>query len=296
MEKDNTEDIGKLAATLALVEIGLGSFLHTFKVPLSGHLLSINQIAILSRSCFKLKSPRASLEISFVASLLKSLSPAGKKLTPMLAIASQGILYYFGILFLGLNSFGLLLAVLLSSSWAFLQPVLFIYILFGKTSIAVAEHFFHEVEKFFPNAHSILLWVILGLFILKCALAYFFSYMAIRVSDEHFYKYEQRMLPQAKVRPRSNKSALHLSLHDLFNPLFIFSFLLTIAFFIFSNSTLAETIWGLLRPLALGFIIFYVFRVYPIEKLSVFLHQKGFTRMSKMLNHAISIIREHRNP
>lgn len=295
MEKDNTEEIGKLAATLSLIEIGLGSFLHSFKIPLSGHLLSINQIAILSRSCFKLNSTRSSLEISFVATVLKSLSPAGKKLTPMLAITTQGILYYLGVTFLGLNTIGLLLAVLLASSWAFLQPILFIYILFGKTSIAVAEHFLHEIEKIIPHAEHILLWTVIGLFVLKCILAYFVSLIAIKMSDENFYKYEEKMLLKIKMKQTSSKSALSLAIGDLFNPLFIISFLMTALFFIFSHSSRAEMIWGLLRPLALGVIIFYVFRVYPVNRLSDFFHRRGFIRIAKMLDHAIRIIRERRN-
>jgi hypothetical protein len=295
MDKDNTEDIGKLAATLSLIEIGLGSFLHTFKIPLSGHLLSINQMAILSRSCFKLKSPRVSLEISFVASLLKSLSPAGKKLTPMLAIASQGILYYFGVLFLGTNAIGLLLAILLSSSWAFLQPVLFIYLLFGKTSMAVAEYFLHEAEKIISHPDQIIFWVILGLYFLKCFLAYLASWLAINMSDEKFYKYEKRMILEIKTRPMSKNSDFFLAVQDLFNPLFVLSLLLTGLFFIFSNSTRAEIIWGLLRPCALGLIFFYIFRVYPVNKLSAYLYQKNFIRIAKMLDHTIRIISERRS-
>ena len=98
MEKDNTEEIGKQIASLALIEVGLGSLLHSLKIPLSGHFLSLNQTAFLSRSSFKLNSKKAPLEISLTASILKSLSPAGKKLTPMLAIAAQGLLFYIGIM------------------------------------------------------------------------------------------------------------------------------------------------------------------------------------------------------
>lgn len=287
MEKDNTEEIGKFAASLALIEIGLGSLLHAFKIPLSGHLLSINQIALLSRISFKLGSPKASFEISLVASILKSLSPAGKKLTPMLGIAMQGILYYLGIFILGLNPIGLLVAVLFASAWAFLQPVLFIYILFGKTSADVALHFLQEIEKIIPHIENVLLWIIIGLFIVKCVLTYAISFIAIKVSEEKFEKYQQRMILEIKKKPLSNHSPIFLALKDLLNPFFIISFLLTVIFFVYSNSTSATIFWELLRPLALGFILFYIVRIYPIQKLSNFLSHKGFKRMAKILDHAV---------
>jgi hypothetical protein len=294
MENDNTEEIGKQAAALSLIEVGLGSFLHSFKIPLSGHVLSINQIALLSRACFKLNSQRASLQISLITSLLKSLSPAGKKLTPMLAITAQGIFFYFGLIFFGVNYVGLIFAVLLSSLWAFVQPVLFIYILYGKNSLTVAEYFLHEFERYVPRADQIIFRILFGLIILKFVVAFFISLFAIKLSDRDFEKYHNKMLLKVKAPSASGHSAAHMALKDLFNPLFLFSFILTTIFFIFSNSSLSiiQIIWGLLRPFALGFIIFYAIRVYPIKNISALLHRKGFIQLGKILDVAIEVVRK----
>lgn len=290
-ENADIEDIGKSAAALSLTEIGLGSLLHSFKIPFTGHLLSLNQIAILSRSSFKLNSTRSALQISIIASLLKSLSPAGKKLTPMLAIAAQGMFYYLGLSFFGINFFGLLIATVTASLWAFIQPVLFIYLLFGKTSIDVAKHFLGEFEKLIPATDEILIWLILGLIILKCILAYCFSIIAIRMTDKNFEKYQARLLLEIKTKPAvKSRSHFIMALKDLLNPLFIFSFLLTAIFFIFSNSTTSQIIWGLLRPLAIGFILFYTIRVVPMENVSGYLHKKGFNQLGKILDIAIKAI------
>lgn len=294
--KDNTEEIGKQAAALSLIEIGLGSFLHSFKIPLAGHILSINQIAFLSRSCFKLKSPQSSLQISIITALLKSLSPAGKKLTPMLAIGAQGMLYYLGLTFFGINFIGLALAVLLSSLWALIQPILFIYILFGKNSIAVAEHFIHEFEKFIPHVDRILLWILVGFMTVKFLLAFFISLFAIRLSDKDFENYQKKMILNIKVKSPTGHSPFILAIKDLLNPLFILTFAMTALFFIFSNSSasLGHTIWGLLRPLALGFILFYIVRIYPMKNLSLFLHRKGYSQLGKTLDTAIKAIQDVR--
>lgn len=295
--KDNTEEIGKHAATLSLIEIGLGSFLHSFNIPLAGHLLSLNQIALLSRSCYKLNSTQASLQISLISSLLKSLSPAGKKLTPMLAIAAQGVLYYLGLFIFGLNYAGLFVSTLLSSLWAFIQPVLFIYLLFGKNSIAVAEYYLREFGKFYPNADQLIFKILIGFIFLKFILAYCISLWAIRISDIHFNKYRQKMLLEIKETPKySSHSNALLAMKDLLNPLFLISFFMTVLFFIFSQSSLSvvQTIWLLLRPIAVGYLIFYMIRVYPVENLSAFLHRKGFTQMGKILDVAIKVVQESR--
>lgn len=294
MENDNTEEIGKQAAALSLIEIGLGSLLHSFKIPMSGHLLSINQIALLSRSCFKLESRNAALQISLIASLLKSLSPAGKKLTPMLAIAAQGLFYYIGISLAGINYVGLLFAVIIASLWAFIQPVLFIFLLFGKTSMDVAKHFLHEFEKFIPEADKILIWAVIGLVLLKCVVAYYLSLLAIKMSDFQFDDYQKKMLLNIKVKPTANQSVLFLVIRDLLNPLFLISFAMTLLFFIYSNSSMAQIIWGLLRPLAVGFILFYIIRTFPMQNVSQFLHRKGFTQLGKVLDTAIKIIKVYR--
>ena len=102
------------------------------------------------------------------------------------------------------------------------------------------------------------------------------------------------MLLKVKAPSASGHSAAHMALKDLFNPLFLFSFILTTIFFIFSNSSLSiiQIIWGLLRPLALGFIIFYAIRVYPIKNISALLHRKGFIQLGKILDVAIEVVRK----
>ncbi len=293
MEKDHSEQTGKMAAALAIVEVGLGSLLHSFKIPLSGHLLSINQMAMIARTAFQLKSKKAALEISIVASLLKSLSPAGKKLTPMLAIATQGVLFYVGLSLGGLSVLGLMLAILLASLWAFIQPVLFIYLLFGQTSVEVAAHFLKEMQKLFPHAEQILLSLVIGLYVIKCILAIVACYFSITAKEEAFLRFTQKM--SSPIRPKKTLPSLgpfRSAIRDLFNPLFVVSLLLTAFYFTLAEASVVKIIWALLRPIAVGLMIFYFFRVYPIERLSLFLERKGFLTLSKSLNRAVVVMKE----
>lgn len=50
MQKVEVEILGREAAALSLVEIGLGSILHGLKMPFTGYFLSLNQGFFLSRA------------------------------------------------------------------------------------------------------------------------------------------------------------------------------------------------------------------------------------------------------
>lgn len=294
MDNDLTLKIGKEAGTLSLVEIGLGSVIHSFKIPLGGHLLSLNQIAILSRSSFTLKSPQAPLTISLIAALLKTLSPAGKKLTPMLALSAQGLFFSLAMNIFGVNYLGLIFAVFLASLWAFIQPVLFIFLLFGKTSLDVTNYFILEIEKLLPHAEKMILWLVVILIVVKFIVAFILSLMAINMSQEEFGKMQNFFTLQIQKKESSSKNPFSLALKDLFSPLFIFSLILTCLFFIFSHASFAQSVWVLLRPMALGFILFYFIRKYPLDHVTDFLKSKGFDQFSKSLEQAILIIKNNK--
>lgn len=298
MTKSSSKIIGEQAALLSIIEMGLGSFLHGMKIPLSGQYLSLNQIGFMARITDKLNSPRAPLQISIIASLLKSLSPAGKKLTPMLAILSQGFLFSLGPLVFGINLVGIGLGALLSSLWAFIQPVLIIYLLFGKNLLQVSEHFLNELQKVLNFDLKFLLPVLIGFMVFKAFLALTVSYVSIKMSDDDYHRFQEKFLSnkwgKKTTEGHTTVNPLILAMKDLFTPLFILSFFLTAGFFIFSHSSSSTMIWGLLRPVAIGFILFYVIRVYPIEKLALLMEKWGMKNLAAQFRAAVQIVKGHR--
>src|ERR1700733_6107373 len=93
-------DIGAFyAMQLSLMEVGLGSLLHVFHIPFSGFFLSLNQCFVLNRALlFSIASGSTAgrfipMTVSNTAAIIKTLSPYGKKFTPMLAISMQGLLF-----------------------------------------------------------------------------------------------------------------------------------------------------------------------------------------------------------
>lgn len=248
-----TSEIGKNAATLSLIEVGLGSLLHGLKLPFSGHVLSLNQSFILTRATLASGERRDAAVISTTAAILKSLSPAGKKLTPMLAIAMQGQLYYVGLLLAGTGVLGQLLGSLLLSLWGFLQPLAVYYVLYGEALVTV-------VEQLTKDSNG--LWWVTGILVaLKLILSLGVVVLAHRLSEHKVERLVEWARSQKTAKPQAPApSALKGAVRDLSSPLFVISWLVTAGFYFYAQSAIATSVWVLLRPLAVGFILFYLAR------------------------------------
>lgn len=278
-ENKKIEILGHYGATLSLIEVGLGSILHSFKIPFSGILLSLNQGFILCRAAILSREIPKNLwmtySISNVAAVLKSLSPAGKKLGPMLSLSMQGVLFNSGILFFGTNLVGLSIGMALLSIWTFLQPLVTYYLFFGKELVNAIEYLYQKTLPYHGlNANS-LLWFFLGLVLLKMLIAVALAVVAWKIRGETIYgkNYEAQLIQMAREKgakisgeSEKNGSAVWLALKDLFRPLFLVSILTTGIFLYFSQHDHARVAWYLMRPLAIGFIFFYISRTLTLDR------------------------------
>jgi hypothetical protein len=251
--------------------VGLGSVLHAFHVPLAGQLLSLNQGFLLSRAT-RLTQVRASANsISAISATLKSLSPAGKKLTPMLAISAQGLLFTLGPFFLGVNLIGLLVGMTLLCLWAYLQPLLLYLIMYGKTLVEVGDYFLEQLQTVANISPEFLLWGVAILVTLKILIGWVLVFASIKVSDQKVELYIERLQQAGRERLKQRKeisgSPLQLAMKDLLTPLFLLSLAMTATFFVITGQEVTVIVWALLRPIAVGFLIFYLIRVLPFEKL-----------------------------
>lgn len=289
--------IGKHAALLSLVEIGLGSLLHGLRFPLSGHFLSCNQGFLLCRSIKEApeneKTRLLGATVSNVAAILKSLSPAGKKLTPMLAISSQGFLFSLGTLILGPNFFGCLLGITLLSLWAFAQPLMLAYFMFGSYLLEGIQKLFKSIEEAIPalnwdNFIAIALSLV-GLKILICwALCTFVYFSDIKV-EKYFKKMEEIGLRQKKSKLQKRKTKSFWSF--LFQPLFVISFAITIFFFIYSEREKSQFIWLLIRPLAAALLLYFVALWLPLNAWIKKLQSGRYSRFGNALGYALAYLR-----
>lgn len=288
----NAEDIGKKAAYLSIVEIGLGSLLHAFSVPFAGHLLSLNQGFILTRAAMESGDRRAPGIISTVAALLKSLSPAGKKLTPMLAIGMQGQLYNLGLLLLGNNGFGRILGMSLLCLWGFLQPLALYFILYGKSLVEMAEYYASELSKVFQTTKDEFVSILVALIIFKLICGAVVVILAQILKKKKVEQYENWLMSKHKPQEESaeKKSPWLMAAKDLMSPGFLVTWFMMILFYFYSDHVWSADIWIVLRPVAVGYLVFLGLRIFPVERIVPFVSKK-FPFLGRALESALQYIK-----
>ena len=119
---------------------------------MSGRFLSLNQGAFLSKSYNNSFSrsiaAKTTFEISFITAVMKSLSPAGKKLGPMMSISSQGLLYSLGIFVGGVGTLGKVIGMVLLSLWAFIQPFISYFLMYGTEILSALAYLKKKLARF----------------------------------------------------------------------------------------------------------------------------------------------------
>lgn len=248
----------KYAAIQSMTEIGIGGMVHTFHLPLGGHLLSLNQGFLLTLAIrdanHRPNNRRAAVRtvngIAITAAAMKSLSPVGKKLTPMLAIAMQGWLYSLGLAAFGVNRIGVCIGMVLLSVWGILQPLLLTAFLFGS-AFAGGKSGWEEVTGRFGLLAEYGTWVFVVAVVVKALLAIGVGILGWKVDlgfeDRYLDRLEafgRRLAPNAAAwAPRSaidrasdSREAapgvvppLQGAFFDLFQPSFLLSLGITTA-------------------------------------------------------------------
>ena len=299
------EKISAAAAILSLTEIGLGSLLHSFKIPFSGHFLSLNQALILGKSQLSIKTQQrarlAPSQISLVSSLLKSLSPSGKKLTPMLAISAQGFLFNVGTIIFGINPLGIWIGTILLALWGFIQPIGIYMLLFGENLLYMTKYFLKKFSVFTTITADDIWTVLLIITAIKITLATVVTALIFLLEKEHYHQWQMKLLKKS-AHKRKNiehqfeqtglKVASKKALKDLLNPLFIFTWILTGTFFYFAKSEHAPLIWILCRPLIIGYFLFLGIRLLPFDQVYKNLDRLGLNNFSKILQSSIDKLKK----
>lgn len=151
-------ELAKFAAIQSVSEMGFGALVHTFGVPLGGHILSVNQAICLTLGTRgfdgRIAAASAANQMALTAAALKSLSPSGARLGPMIAISVQGVLYSFGKILGGTQKWGAAAGGALLSLWAFIQPAVSAYLVFGSAFFSGLAKLWHEMVSPFGLTDS----------------------------------------------------------------------------------------------------------------------------------------------
>ncbi len=280
--------VGSHAAMLSIAEVGLGSLLHSLHIPFTGFFLSLNQILLLSRASSmagKNGSRFMPGSISFVAAALKSLSPAGKKLTPMLGISIQGLMYNVGIFLFGHSTPGRILGAILSSIWGFCQPFLIYYFIFGKMLVQILKEI-DEYPKTLFSYEFPSVWYFVGAVItVKIILSIAIAISAPRLSSQTMTNYFSRLTSFSVKRkpttyvpqgPGRYKKIAWLAAKDMCVWPFIACVLLgSVSFWFVEGGISTLVVMNTLRPIAIGFLLFFCMRVLPMEKVAEWLERQN---------------------
>lgn len=261
------------ATIQSLVEVGLGSFLHAFHIPFSGHALSLNQGLILTQACQKTENRKeavtATNSISIITAILKSLSPMGKRLTPMLAISMQGFLFSLGILILGNNILGMVLGISLLSLWGFAQPLLFAYLFFGEKLFLAIEKLWLDIAEKLSVSPEYGLRFLLGFVLFKVLLSWVVAFIGWKyptwITEKYFTKImKYKDLTTKGLKNKKSLSATRGALKDLLNPWMVLSIVLTIAFMLLTEkSDYFQVFVYSLRVIAIAYLVFFILRAFP---------------------------------
>ena len=264
MSEQTTDVEIKRAAQLSLIEISIGSLGHGFKIPLTGQVLSLNQLTFLLNVNNKDQLPTSSsFEISSIAAVMKSFSPAGQKLGPMFSIAMQGFLFWIFNSLFRKHIIGQLIGAFFLSLWSFIQPITTYFLIYGFELVKLAEYYEKKLAQDFSFIHHSIIVGIIIVLTAKILAALGLVIYSVRTKKEiQFIDHQQVKKLAASQSVSFNSSPLpwKAALKDMTRPIFMLSFILMMMFLWQIEGPFSQKIWLALRPLALAYVLFYLVR------------------------------------
>jgi nucleoside-triphosphatase THEP1 len=167
----------------AAIEIIAGSFLHNLRIPFSGTILSMVAVFMLVAFSMHWKERGIILRAGLIAALMKSISPSAVILGPMFAILMEAVLLELIMLFLGRNLFGYIVGGMLAVTWALVQKIITLLVLYGFDLVKIAHAFYSFlVNKTGLDNLSplVLVAIVVGMYFLAGALAAIAGYQSFR--------------------------------------------------------------------------------------------------------------------
>jgi hypothetical protein len=290
----NPKSKSESAFVISVVEIALGSLIHGIKIPLGGHFLSMMQILFLVR--FRKHNPdsrwTSESEISIAAALFKSLSPMGKKLTPMLALTAQGFIFSTTRALFRSDYF----AAALGSVWGFVQPLFMAYLIFGRNLVDSLHWAIEKTQAVSIPVFESLIGVWLGLVVLKVTIVLIWVHRELnnKFNTEWLEKQIQHQHINHKVT-QTEHSLLKRYFKAVTQPMFLVSSAMLVLFFYFSehpNKSLVEWIVLALRPFGAMALIVFLFPYLIGEKTIKLINRMGFVSIASTLQGTLKILKD----
>jgi nucleoside-triphosphatase THEP1 len=304
ISRRDDERIGAFAGVGGLVEVGLGSILHAYRVPLKGQALAYLQNLLLVAFGNQLGG-RGLVRISFITAMLKAFSPMGNPLRPMAYIFLQGCAFSLPVHLIGWNLFAILLGSVLMA-WMTLAVSLAVdYLIFGQSIFAAFSGVITTLSGWLGIGILSLFEVLVGIFILKAVLACGVGCLA--------YFGDMQPLIRRLGRPRTDRSvikqsATHLdrkresffratrvAIIDILRPKFIIAFFASILIMLFfANLSTGDLLVVTVRGLCVSYVSFLALRRIDVLKVARWVDRKGGLGLSRSLPTALGVLARNR--
>ncbi|HCF57897.1 MAG TPA: hypothetical protein DFS52_07870 [Myxococcales bacterium] len=298
----DAERIGMFAGIAGLVEVGLGSSLHAYRVPFKGHALAYLQTVLLVAFGKALRG-RGLVRITFISAMLKAFSPVGSTFRPMAYIFMQGVSFAAPIRVFGWN-IGAVLAGSVIMSWLTLGLSLAVdYVTFGRGIFDAFGGAIRAVSGWLGLQGPTLAQVIVGAFLLKAALACVLGAGA-------YYWNMQPLLHRLSTRrvgaaiaigdrsgapQRSFGRITVQALRDLVRPRFLLAFMLSgLLLLFFAGLSRADLVNLLIRGLCISYFGFVAMRRIDARGVGEWLDKRAGLGLSKSLPAALEMLGQKR--
>ena len=129
------------------VEVTLGGFLHTLRVPLAGVFLAACEAGFLVAVRRITGAKGIALAVAAVAACVKSLAPAGALLSPLVGIVTEGLLVELAFLTLPGAWLPAVVGGAASTLWSLAQFILTQILFFGAGTLKVYELAYRGAQK-----------------------------------------------------------------------------------------------------------------------------------------------------
>lgn len=266
----------------AAIEIIAGSFLHNLKVPFSGTILSMVAVFMLVAFNMHWQERGIIIRAGIIAALMKSISPSAIILGPMVGIMMEAVILEFILLLFGRNIIGYVFGGMLAVSWALIQKIITLLILYSFDLVKIVDAFYKFLVNKTGLEHISPIYLVL-LVVTLYLLAGFLSAMAGYLS---FKRLRYKTIDSSQhlvVQPSENPLGSHMERKSFasFNLFMILLVLAVSLYFLNSNHQVPALILGS------GLIIFVLIRykrsVRYLKKASIWIRVMVITLLAALV-------------
>ena len=301
----DAERIGAFAGIGGLVEVGLGSTLHAYRVPFKGHALAYLQNVLLI-AFGKALHGRGLVRISFITAMLKSFSPVGSTFKPMGYIFLQGLSFAAPVRLLGWNPGTVVLGSIMMA-WLTLALSLAVnYVTFGSSIFNAYGGVIRSVSGWFGVQGPALAEVLAGAFALKALIAVALAAGAFfgnlqplvhRLSRQPSRAAASRAGQPAAHPQRSLRATACAALRDLARPRFVIAFLVSVMLLLFFAHLSRRDLMNLVvRGLCISYLGFVVLRRADFRSFGTWLDRRAGLGLGKSLPVALEVLGHPQQP